>query len=133
MDNETNVFPDFKPQTPMFDTGDPQPKPEKPAAKKRTRKADAPKPAKVRKPRGPRRTMPVSTAAAEPAKPVAPKKARKPRTATRETQVAISLLPALIGLKPEELSFVLQVGDAFKALGKKARVRVAAALQRMCQ
>lgn len=73
MDNETNVFPDFKPQAPMFETGDPQSKAEQPAGKKRVRKAKlaAPKPAakKARKPRGARRTMPVANVTAEPGRP----------------------------------------------------------------
>jgi hypothetical protein len=46
-------------------------------------------------------------------------------------QVAVSALPALVGLKPDELSALLQFADGIKVFGKKGRERIALALGKL--
>lgn len=138
MDDPTQqTFPPFAPQpAPMFDDKKVV-DPNSPTPRKRARKPNgtkpspaSAKPAKKGKPRGARRVMPAATVTATPEPAPKQKRARKPRQA-RAMQVAISVLPALVGLKPDELSALLQFADAIKVFGKKGRARIAAALGKL--
>lgn len=148
MDDKTiATFPDFKPQPAMFEGQTSAPEPSTPTppetGKKRrgrpprTTAPDTPtanvqgraKTSRKGRPRGQRRTMPASVTETTPTS--TPKKRGRKPGVTRQMQVAVSALPALVGLKPDELSALLQFADAIKVFGKRGRERIATALGRL--
>lgn len=154
MDDATKqTFPEFKPQSPMFEgTTETQSPPATPTIptngetgkpkRKYTRRAPAsPSPAKTSrrgKPRGARRTMPATVLQPGPVAQVAAvvergeqrrrgRKAKQPRP----LMVPIGLLPELGGMKTEDASLLMSLIGNLQTTNKRSRTRIVAALGKL--